>query len=176
MASRAHPEDALRRASDLLRCPPMSCDVVLISCVHSPWRSERAMSESPARQKAHLRAIARQAMLDRQLEPDFPPAALAELARIPGPAHPEGPGHGGQGGGAGGAAASASGEPGGGDGDTSGAGGAGAVKVLVAVADVDALVAKGSALDGHAGRNTTSIYTAAEIFPMLPERLSTAPT
>ena len=187
------------------------------------------MSESPARQKAHLRAIARQAMLDRQLEPDFPPPALAELARIPGPAHPEGPGRGGPGGGAGGAAASASGGPGGGasgaaarakagggpgaggsggaaaaairdlrelqwcsidnddsrdldqlsvaqgrgDGDKGGAGGAGAVKVLVAVADVDALVAKSSALDGHAGRNTTSVYTAAEIFPMLPERLST---
>src|SRR5216683_1141785 len=49
----------------------------------------------------------------------------------------------------------------------------GTVKVLVAVADVDALVQVGSAIDGHARANTTSVYTAAEIFPMLPEKLST---
>src|SRR5216684_765350 len=49
----------------------------------------------------------------------------------------------------------------------------GTVKVLVAVADVDALVKPGSAVDGHARANTTSVYTAAEIFPMLPEKLST---
>ena len=49
----------------------------------------------------------------------------------------------------------------------------GNVKVLVAVADVDALVKKDSAIDEHAGRNTTSVYTAARIFPMLPEKLST---
>ena len=48
-----------------------------------------------------------------------------------------------------------------------------AVKVLVAVADVDALVQPGSAIDGHARANTTSVYTAAQIFPMLPGRLST---
>ncbi|HKX05875.1 MAG TPA: RNB domain-containing ribonuclease [Methylomirabilota bacterium] len=49
----------------------------------------------------------------------------------------------------------------------------GTVTVLVAVADVDALVGKGSAIDDHARANTTSVYTAAEIFPMLPEKLST---
>ena len=47
------------------------------------------------------------------------------------------------------------------------------VRVRVAVADVDALVTLGSPLDEHARHNTTSVYTAAAIFPMLPERLST---
>lgn len=49
----------------------------------------------------------------------------------------------------------------------------GVVKIMVAVADVDALVALDSAIDDHARRNTTSVYTAAKIFPMLPENLST---
>ena len=47
------------------------------------------------------------------------------------------------------------------------------VKILVAVADVDALVKDGSAIDKHARHNTTSVYTAAKIFSMLPEKLST---
>lgn len=51
-----------------------------------------------------------------------------------------------------------------GDGDT---------KLYIAVADVDALVRKDTPVDRHARHNTTSIYTAAQIFPMLPERLST---
>lgn len=49
----------------------------------------------------------------------------------------------------------------------------GAVNILVAVADVDALIEKGSPIDDHARANTTSVYTAAEIFPMLPEKFST---
>jgi exoribonuclease-2 len=49
----------------------------------------------------------------------------------------------------------------------------GAVKVLVAIADVDAIVRVGSPIDDHARTNTTSVYTAAQIFPMLPEKLST---
>ena len=47
------------------------------------------------------------------------------------------------------------------------------VKILVAIADVDSLVKNGSAIDDHARHNTTSVYTAARIFPMLPEKLST---
>ena len=111
-------------------------------------------------------------MLDRGLEPEFSTQAVQELAGIPGPAR----------------------ETGEGlrdlrdlpwcsiDNDDSRdldqlsvsqtlAGGA--VRILVAVADVDSIVRKGSSIDGHAHVNTTSVYTAAEIFPMLPERLST---
>jgi len=49
----------------------------------------------------------------------------------------------------------------------------GTTKIMVAVADVDALVTPGSAIDDHARSNTTSVYTAAKTFPMLPEKLST---
>ena len=122
--------------------------------------------------RAILRGIARRAMLERGLAPDFPPQALAQLDAIRAPAAQP-------------AAATrdlrgllwcsidnddsrdldqltvAEALPGGG------------TKVLVAIADVDALVARGSALDEHARENTTSVYTVAETFPMLPERLST---
>jgi len=47
------------------------------------------------------------------------------------------------------------------------------VTILVAIADVDTIVKKWSSIDDHAKNNTTSVYTAAQIFPMLPEKLST---
>jgi exoribonuclease-2 len=49
----------------------------------------------------------------------------------------------------------------------------GKVTIYIAVADVDALVKKDTPIDLHARHNTTSVYTAARIFPMLPEKLST---
>jgi VacB/RNase II family 3'-5' exoribonuclease len=122
--------------------------------------------------KDELKSIAREAMLKRGLLPDFSPAVIAETNQITQAAATSG------------AAirdlrgllwASI-------DNDDSAdldqlsvaePVADGAVKILVAIADVDALVKKDSAIDGHAWTNTTSVYTAAEIFPMLPERLST---
>jgi VacB/RNase II family 3'-5' exoribonuclease len=52
----------------------------------------------------------------------------------------------------------------------------GDVKVLVGIADVDAFVPRGSAIDLHAARETTTVYTGVRIFPMLPEQLSTGAT
>lgn len=49
----------------------------------------------------------------------------------------------------------------------------GTTALWIAIADVDALVPKNSAIDRHAQVNTTSVYTPAVIFPMLPEKLST---
>ena len=49
----------------------------------------------------------------------------------------------------------------------------GSVRMLVAIADVDTLVEKETPIDRHAQINTTSVYTSARIFPMLPEKLST---
>lgn len=49
----------------------------------------------------------------------------------------------------------------------------GRVRLLIAIADVDVLVPEDSPIDRHARTNTTSVYTAAGIFPMLPEQLST---
>jgi exoribonuclease-2 len=122
--------------------------------------------------RQHLQTIAVQAMRERGLDPDMPQDALAQAAALKG-------------------AATTTEEPvrdlrallwcsidnddsrdldqlsvaealPGGD-----------VKLLVAIADVDAAVAKGSPVDRHAAKNTTSVYTPAVIFPMLPERLST---
>lgn len=130
------------------------------------------MRSTPGRHEHSLRAIAHRVMLERGLSPDFPPAALAEVDRLRQPA------------GSGDAAVrdlralpwmSI-------DNDDSRdldqlsvaeSAGNGATKVLVAIADVDALVHRHSAIDARAQHNTTSVYTAAEVFPMLPVKLST---
>src|SRR2546421_13019446 len=130
------------------------------------------MTPTQGSSKAALQRIAREAMISRGLLPDFSPAAIAQSESIAAPAAD------------GGADIRdlrgllwasidnddsrdldqlSVAEPAGGD----------AVTILVAVADVDAVVGKGSAIDGHAQTNTTSVYTAAEVFPMLPEKLST---
>jgi VacB/RNase II family 3'-5' exoribonuclease len=48
----------------------------------------------------------------------------------------------------------------------------GRIRILVGVADVDARVAAGTVIDGHARSETTSVYTGVKVFPMLPEELS----
>jgi len=122
--------------------------------------------------RADLARIAADAMRERKLEPEFGPAVIEQVRGLQGPATLSGP-------------------------DISDLTALawssidnddsrdldqlsccevlsnGAVKVLVAVADVDALVRKSSPIDEHARTNTTSVYTGARIFPMLPERLST---
>jgi exoribonuclease-2 len=130
------------------------------------------MGTNEKHDRAILQSIAHRVMLERGLLPDFSAGALAELGRIQGPAATEG-----------GPVRDlrnllwasidnddsrdldqltvAEAMPG------------GRVKILVAIADVDSLVKGGSVIDEHARHNTTSVYTAAEIFPMLPEKLST---
>jgi VacB/RNase II family 3'-5' exoribonuclease len=116
---------------------------------------------------SRLQAIARRAMFKYGLEPDWPPAAKAELAHLAETvvAAPrdlrdlpwssidndesrdldqlevcmDGP----------------------------------VPRLLIAIADVDALVPRRSALDAHAETNTTSVYTPVQVFPMLPPELST---
>jgi len=52
----------------------------------------------------------------------------------------------------------------------------GRTRVIVGVADVDARVREGSAIDGHAQSETTSVYTGVKVFPMLPAALSEGAT
>jgi VacB/RNase II family 3'-5' exoribonuclease len=52
----------------------------------------------------------------------------------------------------------------------------GSIRLVVGVADVDALVPKGTPLDEHAYANCTSVYTGVDVFPMLPVKLSTGLT
>ncbi len=128
-------------------------------------------THSTGQSRVVLQRIAHRVMIERGLEPDFSPAALLELAAIHGPAVKT--------------AATrdlrallwcsidnddsldldqlsvAEALPG------------GEVMLRVAIADVAALVRQNSAIDAHARENTTSVYTAGQIFPMLPEKLST---
>ena len=53
---------------------------------------------------------------------------------------------------------------------------AGGHRVLIGIADVDAYVPKGSAIDQHALRETTTVYTGVKNFGMLPDELSTGTT
>ena len=132
-------------------------------------------STNQKRHKVILQELARRAMIDRGLLPDYSPAALAQLDGIQSPAAPESS-----------AIRDLTGllwasidnddsrdldqltvaelRPG------------DAIRILVAIADVDALVKKGTAIDDHARHNTTSVYTSALVFPMLPEKLSTGLT
>jgi VacB/RNase II family 3'-5' exoribonuclease len=52
----------------------------------------------------------------------------------------------------------------------------GDVKVMIGIADVDAFAPKQTAIDQHAAKETTTVYTGVRNFPMLPEDLSTGIT
>src|SRR5664280_2924843 len=130
------------------------------------------MTQRGRHNRSDLAEIARRAMQEKGLNPDFPAAALMQLDGIHDPAREKDP-----------AIRDlrdlqwasidnddsrdldqlsvAEERPG------------GAVKVLIAIADVDAVVRKGTPLDARAAQNTTSVYTAGGVFPMLPEKLST---
>jgi exoribonuclease-2 len=46
------------------------------------------------------------------------------------------------------------------------------IRLRIGIADVDAFVPKGSALDAHAAANATSVYTGVAVYPMLPREIS----
>src|SRR5882672_3455331 len=52
----------------------------------------------------------------------------------------------------------------------------GSARLLIGIADVDSFVPHGSAIDAHAGSETTSVYTGVVAFPMQPGELSTDAT
>lgn len=52
----------------------------------------------------------------------------------------------------------------------------GGYRVCIGIADVDSFVPKGSPIDAHAMRETTTVYTGVGNFSMLPEELSTGST
>jgi exoribonuclease-2 len=123
-----------------------------------------------ATEHVDLVSLARQVMAERGLEPDFPPAALQEAEALKSAALP----------------ASAPDERArlwcSIDNDDSRdldqlsvaeRAPSDGIRVHVAVADVQAVVGRVTAIDRHARLNTTSVYTPARVFPMLPERLST---
>jgi VacB/RNase II family 3'-5' exoribonuclease len=128
-------------------------------------------------QHPDLQSTAKEIMINRGFEPDFPPEVPAQLAQIK--AHPPAI------------------VPGADvrdlrnllwssiDNDTSRdldqievaeQQADGSVKVMIGIADVDAFVAKDSPIDQHAARETTTVYAGVRIFPMLPEELSTGKT
>lgn len=129
------------------------------------------MQDAPESPRRFLREIARRELLERGLRPDFPAVVLEEAESLPEEPVPDG-----------GAPVHdlrdlpwfsvdnegtrvldqvTTAEHAGRD-----------IRVRVAIADVDALVPAGSALDGHARHNAKSIYTPGGTFPMLPERVA----
>ncbi|MDP2372001.1 RNB domain-containing ribonuclease [Rhodoferax sp.] len=130
------------------------------------------MPANPTFHRHDLVRIATEAMRERGLEPEFPDRVVRQLDAIDGPGQDDDP-----------RVRDLTALPWCSiDNDDSrdldqltacGAMSAGVVKIFVAVADVDALVRKDSPIDTHARTNTTSVYTSARVFPLLPERLST---
>lgn len=130
------------------------------------------MSTTPNMTRTDLARIASEAMRERGLEPDFPSEVVRQLAGLTGPGQDSDP-----------QIQDRTALPWCSiDNDDSrdldqltacevldG----GRVRIYVAIADVDVLVRKDSPIDAHARINTTSVYTSARIFPMLPEQLST---